>query len=69
MIKKLKTLAKLLCGGSRCMWNAERWCQFGLLFHVPWNVYQNWIYSNECSDANYREIWSGFCSGPTAFWI
>jgi len=37
---------------GRCSDNAN----FGLLSHMPWNVYPNWISSNECLDANYMAV-------------
>jgi len=29
---------------------------FGLLSNMPWNMYPNWISSNDCSDSNHMAI-------------
>ena len=39
---------------------------FGLLSLDPWNMYPNWISSNECSDANYMVVSSDLGSGPNS---
>jgi len=56
---RLNNRIKLLKHRRRYCVMAARVCgrqsvnaNFGLLSHDPWNMYPNWISSNECSDAN-----------------